>query len=625
MEHLVIGTAGHVDHGKTTLIKALTGMETDTTSEEKKRGLSINLGFAYLDLPSGKRAGIVDVPGHEKFIKNMIAGVAGLNLVLLVIDGTEGVMPQTKEHVAILQLLGVTDFIIVLTKSSLMDDELRLLVEEDIREQFADTPLAQAPIFSVDSLEGSGLSELVQGIDELSQTVQQKNTGNLPRLHVDRVFSVKGFGTVVTGTLIEGSLVVNDEVMIYPQGIKSKIRNIQVHETNVEQATAGMRTALNLANVKVEELSRGDLIAVTDTLEQSWMLDVKVTVLPKAQAGIKLWDRLRLYLGTREVFCRVVPIGKEMIEPGEEGFLQLRLEEAVVAQNGDRFILRRYSPLETIGGGGILDVTPKKHRRFDEATIEALETREKGSLEEVVAEFMSHRQAYLTSSQDVANYLVMEETQVQELLLNMVAKGKIDQLGEDFLHPKQYQIFWQQVATTLERYHKSYRLRQGMSKEELRSKVAPELKARTFDGLLARLVADHYIKQTETISLADFKVTYNKYQLKDKAEIEGKLKVAGFTPPSQAELVAGKAERKELIDSLVGESVIRLDHENVIHRDFYEAAIAKSRAYIEENGKMTLGEFRDLTGSSRRYSMLILECLDKNNITKRVENYRVLA
>lgn len=624
MDHIVIGTAGHVDHGKTTLIKAITGIETDTTVEEKTRGLSINLGFAYLDLPSGKRAGIVDVPGHEKFIKNMMAGLSGIHLILLVIDAGEGVMPQTKEHIDILQMLGVKNYIIVLTKVNTVDKELLELVEEDIYEQLHGTLLEDAPLFKVDSLSGTGIKELISKIDEVSYSIERSNSLVPPRMHIDRVFSVKGFGTIVTGTLIEGSLRVNDELMIFPKELRTKIRNIQVHEQNVNEATAGMRVALNLANVHVKELSRGDTLAVPQTVQKTWMLDVKANLLVHAEGPVKLWSRLRLYIGTREVLCRVVPIGVEMLEPGEEAFVQLRLEEEIVAKKGDKFILRSYSPMHVIGGGVILDTTPTKHRRFNEHIIETLKTREKGSTNEMIADFIARKEELLTSKEEVVSYLGMSQTEIAGIIDEMENEKQLIKVYQQYMHPLKYEQFKKDMTAILDRFHKSYRLRTGMTKEELRSRIAPNLKGKDFDMLLHMLAEEKLIKFHETISLSEFTVTYNKYQLKDKEKIEQRLKQAGFTPPSEAELIGDNKECKELIDSLAGKSIVRLDPETVIYKDYYDEAVQKVTDFIDKNGKMTLAEFRDMTGSSRKYSMIILECLDKNKITRRVENYRVI-
>ncbi|MBS5718889.1 MAG: selenocysteine-specific translation elongation factor, partial [Megasphaera micronuciformis] len=359
MANIVIGTAGHVDHGKTTLIKALTGIETDTTKEEKKRGMSINLGFAYLDLPHGHRVGIVDVPGHEKFIKNMVAGLPGINLVLLVIDAGEGVMPQTREHIDILTLLGVRNFLIVLTKVDTVDEELLELAVDDIREQLAGTPLEHADIVKTDAVSGKGIPELLKKIEECADKAQDEREDGSARLNVDRVFSVKGFGTVVTGTLLDGTLSAGDELTVYPSLKKTRVRNIQVHEQDVKKVTSHHRTALNLAGLTTDEIERGDVLSASNQLKPTWMLDVKVTCLKHAVAPITLWDRVRLLIGTREVMARAVPIGTDSIQPGEEGFLQLRLEtEQVVVKERDRFIIRTYSPMHTIAGGEVLDAAP---------------------------------------------------------------------------------------------------------------------------------------------------------------------------------------------------------------------------------------------------------------------------
>ena len=623
MDHITIGTAGHVDHGKTTLIKALTGIETDTTEEEKERGMSINIGFAYFDLPDGRRAGIVDVPGHEKFIKNMMAGLAGLNLVLLVIDASEGIMPQTREHIDILQLLGIKDYIIVLTKVGTVDKELLELVEEDMREEFKDTHLEHSPIIKVDSISGTGLSELKQKIDEISHSIDTKNTLLPPRLHVDRVFSVKGFGTVVTGTLIEGKIKLNDELMIYPSGIISKIRGIQVHGEKVTEASAGQRTALNLANVKVSDLKRGDLLAVPNAMESSWMLDVKVKVLPHA-SPVQLWDRLRLHIGTKEVLCRAVPLGVDEIKKDEEGFLQLRLEEKAVALQGDKCIIRTYSPMRTIAGAVILDANPAKHKRFNERLLEDLKVKESGKVEDLICDFVAKQSKIFTTADEIVSYMGLERAEVETLLEELKISEQLIKVNDFYLHGRKYAETKAEVTGHLSRYHKTYRLRSGMPKEELRSKFGQVIKGKEFDLLLQQLATDEIVKNGDVISLYEFVVTYNPYQLKDKERIEKKLKETGFLPPSIESLTLGKDEARELIESLNHKTLVRLDADTVIHSDYYQEAVEKVHDYITKNGKMTLAEFRDMVGSSRKYSMIILEYMDKQKITRRVEETRVL-
>ena len=331
MKNIIIVTAGHIDHGKTTLIKALTGRDTDTLKEEKQRGISINLGFTYFDLPSNKRAGIVDVPGHEKFIKNMLAGSSGIDIVLLVIACDEGVMPQTIEHLDILNFLDIKNGIIVLTKCQNADEDFKELVKEDIREKLDGSFLENVDMIEVDSISGYGIDKLINKIDDISNVIGSKKEDSPSRLNIDRVFSVKGFGTVITGTLLEGKIKIDDELQIYPKGIKAKIRGIQVHGENVEVAYAGQRTAINISNVKVEEIERGDVLADINSLEESKMLDVKISLVKHTNKELKHWDRLKLYHGTKEILCRAVPLDKDYIKNNESAYVQLRLEEGIVA------------------------------------------------------------------------------------------------------------------------------------------------------------------------------------------------------------------------------------------------------------------------------------------------------
>jgi len=624
LENIIIGTAGHVDHGKTTLIKALTGIETDTTEEEKVRGLSINLGFAYFDLPGGRRAGIVDVPGHEKFIKNMMAGLAGLNLVLLVIDGSEGIMPQTREHINILQLLGIKDYIIVLTKIDTIEEDFLELVEEEIKEEFRGTGLTEAPLMRVDSLSGRGLSELKDKIDEVSYQIEQKSTLLPARMHVDRAFSVKGFGTVVTGTLIEGKIKLGDELMIYPSGISTKIRNIQVHGEQVEIASAGQRTALNLAGVKMLEIERGDTLSVPDTMESSWMLDVKATILPSAPNPIRLWERLRLHLGTKEILCRVVPLGCEEIKVGSEGFLQLRLEEKAVAKQGDKCILRTYSPQEVIAGAVILDANPKKHKRFNEDLLADLSVKEQGKGEDLVEHYVAQNPKIFTTTEEIVKALGLEKEEGEDLIRELLVSERLLELQGRYLHSKKLEEIRDKVVHHLSGYHHIYPLRKGMGKEELRSKLGLEIRGKEVDILLQRLVEEQVIQWDELISLAGFAVLYTPEQLQVKEAIERKLQEAGFTLLTIEELAEGKEEIRELIDSLHEKTLLRLDVETVIHLDCYQEAVERLHTFIEEHGQIALGEFRNILDTSRKHAMTILDYMDKQKVTKRVGEVRVL-
>ena len=622
---MVIGTAGHVDHGKSTLIKSLTGIETDTTEEEKIRGMSINIGFAYFNLPNGLKAGIVDVPGHEKFIKNMIAGLAGLNLILLVIDVNEGIMPQTREHIDILQLLGIKDFIIVLSKVGIAEKELIELVEDDIKEQFTDTILETAPIIKVDSIVGLGLDELKLKINEMNLCVEQKNTLLPPRMHADRVFSIKGFGTVVTGTLTHGKVKIGDELMIYPAEISTKIRGIQVHGELSKEAFAGQRVALNLTNIALDEINRGDTLSHVHVLHPSFMFDVKVKVLPHSTYTIGLWDRLRLHIGTREILCRAVPLGVDKIAVGEEGFLQLRLEERAVAIAGDKCIIRYYSPMETIAGAVILDTNPAKHKRFDNAILNNLAIKESGKPEDLLLDFIAHHTSILVSFGEIINYMGLENDQIKVLLTSLLDGAQIVDISGWYMHRRSFEEIKADINSKLDRYHKDYRLRVGIPKEELRSKIEYSFKGKEFDLILKKLAADKIIKMEDAISLKEFEIKYNAYQLKDIAVIKRQLKEAKFTPLSIEALIKGKDEKRELIESLNKKTLIRLDDDAIIDATYYLEAVNKVREFININGSMTLADFRDMMNSSRKYSMIILEYMDKEKVTRRTGNTRVLC
>ncbi|MGP5431646.1 selenocysteine-specific translation elongation factor [Enterococcus malodoratus] len=625
MANIVIGTAGHIDHGKTTLIKALTGIETDTTSEEKKRGMSINLGFAYLDLPNNKRVGIVDVPGHEKFIKNMVAGLPGINLVLLVIDAAEGIMPQTKEHIDILTLLGIRDFLIVLTKVDTVDPDLKELVVEDIREQLADTPLAEADLIETDAVTGTGIKELLEKIQEHSEEVKERSGSGSARLNVDRVFSVKGFGTVVTGTLLDGSINAGDDLYLYPSQKKTRVRNIQVHETDVKSAQSGQRTALNLANIAIDEVQRGDVLSVSEKLEDTWMLDVKVTCLSEVEGGIGLWDRVRLLVGTREVMARTVPLGVDWIGPGEEGFLQLRLEEQVAVKERDRFILRSYSPMRTIAGGEVLDAAPHKHRRFKVEILESLKAKEEGSLDELIIDFMINKKQPFTKEKELLEYLGTAKEELQPIVTEMVAEGRVIETKVGYLAQVSYKKLADRSTEILAAYHKQYRLRYGMPLEEFRSRMRNVLAEKEISALIGLMKEDLVKEANDKIALVDFEVTFNKYQQEAKEKIEKVLAKNSFTPVKKEELFDLDKNAEEVLEALDGDTVVFLTHEYVLLGKVFNQAVKMIQDYIAEHEQMTLGDFRDLTNSSRKASMLILEYMDKQEITKRVENYRVLG
>lgn len=626
MKNVIIGTAGHIDHGKTTLIKALTGRETDTLAEEKKRGISINLGFTYFDLPSNKRAGIVDVPGHEKFIKNMLAGASGLDMVLLVVAADEGVMPQTVEHMDILTFLNIKKGMIVLTKSDTVEEDFRELVKEDIREKVKGTFLEDAEIIEVDSISKKGLDNLINKIDKMTDEIEDKNLETPARLNIDRVFSIKGFGTVVTGTLIEGKISIDDDLVIYPKELKTKIRSIQVHGEGVETAYAGQRTAINISNVKVEEINRGDVLASPHSLEEAMMLDVRLSVVKHTDAGLKHWDRLRLYHGTREILCRAVPLEVEEIMPGESGLVQLRLEESIVAKKGDKFVVRRYSPMETIGGGIVIDTNPRKHKRFDTNIIEALKIKEKGELSDILEAYLKNNSRNYPNIKEIMSYSGESEDNIKKSLEKLIGQDKVICINNMYMHINQYNALKEKAESELQAYHKKFRLRDGMLKEEVRSKVESKFKTRDFDVLLDLFINDDLIKVNGNfVSLKKFNVIFNEKQTKIKNEIEKILNNAGLNNIYAIEdITNNKKEYEEVLESLIGNTVVRIEDSYLMSSKVYNDAKEKLIKYLEENKEITLGDYRDLVNSSRKNCMIILEDFDRNKITKRVENKRVL-
>ena len=626
MKNVILGTAGHIDHGKTTLIKALTGRETDNLKEEKQRGISINLGFTYFDLPSKKRVGIVDVPGHEKFIKNMLAGACGIDIVLLVIAADEGVMPQTIEHLDILNYLDVKKGIIVLTKCDLVDEEFIELVKDDIREKTKGLFIEGAPIVEVDSVSRRGLDKLVQKIDEISEDIEEKKTDAPSRMSIDRVFSLKGFGTIVTGTLIEGKISVDDEMTIYPSEKKVKVRNLQVHGCDVKTAYAGQRTAINLSNIKVSEIQRGDVIAQTGSVEESMMIDVNISLVEHCKKSLKHWDRIRIFHGTKQILCRIVPLNEDEIQYGESGYAQLRLEEKIVAKKGDRFIIRSYSPMDTIGGGVIIDTAPKKHKIYDESVIEALKIKEKGELKDILEEYLKLNLSNYITLKELVSYTGEKEEYVKEGLNALIDENKVFCVNKYYLHISHYQKLKEKVIEILTKYHKQYRLRNGILKEELRSKVDNSLKVKDMDVILNKMEEEKDIKvQDNLVSNYDFEVKFNQKQLSIKKEIEDKSRKNGLNSLMTKDDICNKNKfYEEVLEALTGETIQKLDDAYYIDKKVYENVKKDLLEYLNKNKEITVAQFRDITKSNRKISIVMLEHFDRNRITKRVEDKRIL-
>ncbi|MBO8137761.1 MAG: selenocysteine-specific translation elongation factor [Desulfotomaculum sp.] len=634
MKHIIIGTAGHVDHGKTMLIKALTGIDTDRLREEKERGISIELGFASLTLPSGRRAGIVDVPGHERFIKNMLAGVSGIDLVLLIIAADEGVMPQTREHFDILQLLQVRKGIVVLTKTDLVEPEWLELVKEEVREFLVGTTMQDAPLLAVSSVTGEGIKELLKTIDKMIEHTEERNTAGFMRLPVDRVFSVTGFGTVVTGTMVSGEIFEGDEVEIMPSGLKSRVRGLQVHGTKVNRARAGQRVAINLAGVEVEDIKRGDVVTVPGTLTPSFRLDAKLYLLEHAVKTLKNRARLRLHIGTDEIMSRVILLDRDELQPGESAYVQFQVEEKTVASKGDRFVIRTYSPMYTIGGGVIIDPAPGKHKRFRPEVINELVTKEKGTPEELVLQFVSSHYVP-TPVEDISIELHLSPDEIAGAVQKLVEKQKIKQITADnknVIIPKSRYYKWTEEVTGLvSQYHKKYPLREGYPKEELRSRLFSSINVKEYQHILQAMQDDGIIiLNPQTITLPNFNGEPTGKTADIIKKIETLLKDKGFKPPKWKEIL----KRENINEEDGGEylsylnrtgKIIKISDEIYFHREILDEARKKIIKYLKENGSITISEARDLLGTTRKYALPLMEYFDRQRITRRIEDNRVLG
>jgi len=631
--NIIIGTAGHIDHGKTTLVKALTGRETDRWEEEKRRGITIDLGFTYFDLPDGNKAGIIDVPGHEKFIKNMLAGVIGMDLVLLVIAADEGMMPQTTEHMNILNLLGVKKGIVVLTKYDLIDPEWLELVKEDIKEALKDTFLENAPMVEVSSKTGYGINNLVDVICKQTKTeVEQRDLNTIPRLPIDRAFSIIGFGTVITGTLISGIIKKGDEVEIYPVNKICKIRNIQVHSNDADKAYAGQRTAINLSNIKKTEIYRGCVIAPVNSMKNTMMLDVKLNLLKSSRRIVENRSRLHLYTGTSEILCRVVLLDREELSPGESCYAQLRLEEEIAVRRADKFIVRFYSPMETIGGGEIIEPVPKKKKRFDDKLIEELIVKEKGSSTDVIEKIIRENSKAVPSVAEIAKITALSEEEIKNSveLLEEEEKLTLFKLKNDTYvwHKSFERELEENIEKYLFSYHENNKYSKGAKKSEIKSKFLPTLKQPIFDSAVLSFTEKGLIKQDgEFLSLPYFQIQYDELYNKIEEIIIKSLIEAKFDFMKQEDLLLkinnNKAE--DILSLMLDEKkLIKVNDVGVTITCIYNEAKTILINYIMQNKKITAAEYRDLLNTNRKIAIGLLEHFDMVKVTKRVGNDRVL-
>ncbi|QJA05700.1 selenocysteine-specific translation elongation factor [Thermosulfurimonas marina] len=633
MKRVILGTAGHVDHGKTTLVKALTGVDTDRLKEEKERGITIELGFARLDLPSGARVGIVDVPGHERFVRTMVAGAAGIDLVALVVAADEGVRPQTREHLEICELLGVKSGLVVLTKKDLVDEEWLELVAEEVREALRGSFLEGAPLVAVSAVTGEGLAELVRVLDELVQKVPDRSVEGPFRLPVDRVFTVKGFGTVVTGTALSGRLRVGEEVEIHPGGLTARVRRIQSHGEDREEALAGMRTALNLQGVEKEALSRGAVVFEPGTLKPSRILDVELQYLSSAPRPLKNLEKVHFHLGTAELMAEVVLFGKDKLEPGRRDVAQLRLAEPVVCLRGDRFVIRAGSPLVTVGGGRVLNPLAHRRKRTKPWEREELEGLAAAGPEETLRYHLQRAGISGLKTSTLRPRLPAYGPQWEALVRKFSsALVRVPGEGEDlWLLRERFEAFKEEILTALRKFHERFPLKPGLGREELRARVSSSAHPRTFELALSDLLSEgRVVAEKEYLRLAEHRPVLPEEAEALKREIEKIFLKGGFTPPEPDEALSRFREKPRLaldmFQVLVQEgTLVRLSEKLYFHRKILERAKELVRKHFETHPELSVADFREMTGgASRKYLIPLLEYLDREKITLRVGDKRVL-
>lgn len=633
MNHVIIGTAGHVDHGKTLLIKALTGIDTDRLQEEKKRGITIELGFAHLDWPDGTQAGIVDVPGHEKFIKNMLAGAGGIDLAMLIVAADDGFMPQTLEHLDILTLLGIRDGCVVITKSDVVDPEWLEMMKEEIVGRVEGTFLEGKPVHCVSAYTGQGIPELRQELHDMVQRAAIKNMRVPFRLPVDRVFSVDGFGTVVTGTLIEGSMHEGDLAELIPSGAATRIRNLQVHGRDVDAAYAGQRVAVNLAGLKKTDVKRGDAVAKPGSVRTSRMLDVRLQNLKGSNRVIQNDSQVHLYHTSQVQLAKVVLLDRDALNPGESCYAQLRLSEPISTKSGDRFVIRFYSPLETIGGGVILDDSPARHKRFQQPVLEALKIKESGSGGDRVVQVLTEFGTELPDAAKLAAKLRMEETDVADAVRELCARGRaVEPLEGRYASAAVMDRTWDNCREILAGYHKQNPLHAGMKEAEVRQKCFKALDQTTADALLGALCQEGKLRRvSERYALSDFEIKFTKRQNNIKQKLLQTYRNADLESPATDDVLAGfpqneKTDAKQVLESLVtGGELVMLTPQICWYKDVYLRVCGVVKAHFAEHETLTLGELRDLINSSRKYTLAVLEYYDKNRITKKDGDLRRLV
>ncbi len=635
MNQIILGTAGHIDHGKTSLIRALTGIETDRLKEEKERGITIELGFASITLPNGEIVGIVDVPGHERFIKNMVAGASGIDLVAMAIAADEAVMPQTREHMEICTLMGIKYGFIALTKIDLVDEELMELAIEDVREFTRGTFLEDAPIVPVSSTTGQGLDLFRTTLDRICHQIPERPFSPIFRLPVDRVFSMKGFGTVITGTLASGKIDAGENIMIFPSRITSKVRGIQVHGQSVETVAAGTRTAINFQGLDKEAVNRGDVLSTPDTLHPSHMVDAELVYLKTNPKPAKARTRIRFHSGTSEILGNLVLLDREELQPGDTACVQIRLESPVCCLKGDRFVLRSYSPIKTIGGGQVLNPMPRKHKLFDKKIIQGLTGLISSSDEETLSFFIGEAGFQGAPFSDLRLMTHISDKKLDTVLQKLLANRTIVLADKDrriFVHGEMFDLLATQMEEKLAEYHRNNPLKEGMPKQELKSKFRAlrDKDSKLFPLVIARLAKDGKIEQEQnTVRLATHEVALEIDQEEVKQKIAAIYQNAGLTPPFFrticTDLDVDQKNATDVLHMLIDEKILVKTKDDL----YFDARSIENLekdlvAFLKDKGEITTPEFKDMTNISRKYVIPLIEYFDSINLTIRVGDTRQL-
>jgi selenocysteine-specific elongation factor len=629
---IILGTAGHVDHGKTTLVKALTGVDCDRLAEEKRRGITIELGFAHLTLPDGQLLGIIDVPGHERFIRNMVAGAGGIDILALVVAADEGVMPQTREHLDICRLLGVNHGLVVLTKCDLVDEEWRQLVVDDIRKALVGSFLEDAPLIPVSAVSGAGIDELRQELMALAARVTERSLGGPFRLPVDRAFVIKGFGTVVTGTTLSGTVKVGDQVQLLPSGRETRVRGIQVYGADRDEASAGERTAVNLQGLEKSQIERGEVLVHPGILTPTSMLDIAYSHLPGVVAPLKARNKLMVHCGTAAIMATVVALDGRGIEPGASGYVQLRLDEPTVAACGDRVILRSFAWQQTVGGGRVINSHARKHRFKDyPRLLPQLEVLEHGGPAEVVRTLVADCGVQGIPAAELAGRVALSNKQWRATIDGLVGRGDLvryDGERQVLIDGELFRGLQRQLTALLTDFHRRQPLKEGISREELRSRL--KLPAALFTAITVRMVQDEkLVVERDIVRLASHRVRLAAEEERLKNDLLAAYRQAGLQFPDFRELChqlgAAEAAVKAMVALLEKEGkLVRVRDGLYLDREAFAGMVEMVTAYLERQGEMTTQAFKDMVGLTRKYVIPLIEALDTHRITMRRGEVRIL-